>query len=924
MTTPTLDLASVVNALFKPDEMAWSLVARGEIEKGGLAVDLRALAEASPDLLPSYWTLSVPSWFDSAISEERGEVSFEFLEDDHPRKKTVARKGGIDGSLPIGQSQIIEAYGHSPFLLFEIDYLFFNKDDKDIGDKGPKQAEKMAAAFIASKFPFTYLTYTGGKSIHACVRLDDSQEQITQWRSSIQFKHLHELALAAFGEYDRNVLTTSGTTRLFRVPGALRDNGNRQTLLGVGRRYTIQELMQWFYSNLSQNNLQSMSIRQPFLAVGPERKYNFYKHKWQQDLIKREHTEGERGTHWWQITKSLAMAGLRQPTLNRRPTGKYDYSAIDAPWLWWVTALQFDEMTNGWFFDGNNPNWNEAERMRWHDESDVQIMVMGQTRVSAGAAPLAQAMKETEAAKQEAGEQNIFSTPIPIPPPTTISTDKEETPAITGDKVDKPKGLVNDGSDNINYTFMAEEFFRVVMPLKHVIKCTNFAGDNWYIFHKTHWVKVSKQYMLSELHIKVLTTAWKSRDREETLKQVECLAATDDAWQQESGAVAFKNGTLYVEEDMRFEQNIFDPLDRIRHIVPYEYGEKSPCPMFEENLRRFVPDEGRRAVIQEMVGYTFLPQQPFQAFFLLLGTGANFKGTLLRIIEAMHGKACGAVSLSAIGRAFTLGNLADLRVTIDGDADQLTGKSADTNMITSTIKAWTGGDSVQIEAKNVQPWSTTMNPKLIMAANKRPRLVDPSRGVWRRLKIIKFDVTIQPDEIIPDYHKVLIEKEMDGIIAWAMRGLRRLIQQNGFTRAQAIEDDVTAYQESMDNVLQFVSNHCIPDLLIGWTAIAPMYRVYKEEHCQETGTHACGMEEFIERIRTAGYKVAKPDWDEPVNGAYPNTFIPSQGHKHENSVKGLRCKHHKYMELALKTINPSVKTVVSVASMTTPLTTVRN
>lgn len=86
------------------------------------------------------------------------------------------------------------------------------------------------------KRPHSLLVHSGGKSVHAYIRLVDPLEEA-------QYRGLHAAIRKAAGKVLELDKTTANPNRLCRVPGGTRiPGGERQEVLSVGRRYYLAEL----------------------------------------------------------------------------------------------------------------------------------------------------------------------------------------------------------------------------------------------------------------------------------------------------------------------------------------------------------------------------------------------------------------------------------------------------------------------------------------------------------------------------------------------------------------------------------------------------------------------------------------------------------------------------------------------------------
>ena len=60
--------------------------------------------------------------------------------------------------------------------------------------------------------------------------------------------------------------------------------------------------------------------------------------------------------------------------------------------------------------------------------------------------------------------------------------------------------------------------------------------------------------------------------------------------------------------------------------------------------------------------------------------------------------------------------------------------------------------------------------KLWMAANDRPQVDGSDEAIWRRVRLISFDVTIPASQRDPGLQTKLFEEERDGTLGWLIEG----------------------------------------------------------------------------------------------------------------------------------------------------------
>ena len=126
---------------------------------------------------------------------------------------------------------------------------------------------------------------------------------------------------------------------------------------------------------------------------------------------------------------------------------------------------------------------------------------------------------------------------------------------------------------------------------------------------------------------------------------------------------------------------------------------------------------------------------------------------------------------------------------------------------------------------------------------------------FRRFLIVPFDVTIPPEEQIKDLHSRIIENELAGVFNWVLRGLARLLKQNGFTECIAARRAVEDYRLQSDSLRQFLNDERYKSDVNVKTKIVDLYIEYKC-YCQENGFYHLTKPNFIKRLKSYGIQVS--------------------------------------------------------------------
>ena len=232
-----------------------------------------------------------------------------------------------------------------------------------------------------------------------------------------------------------------------------------------------------------------------------------------------------------------------------------------------------------------------------------------------------------------------------------------------------------------------------------------------------------------------------------------------------------KNGYVWIEAGTA----TLRPHDKalgLRHCIQCNYDPSAATPTrFLNFLETILPDPEVRGRVQEYAGYMFLPDARFQHAQLWLGSGANGKGTLANILQAMQSRVA-AVQLDALD-GFKLTNLIGAPMIYCDEAPQ---RGINEQLIKSLI----AGELVQVDRKYRDPVATRITGKWLVLANHFPTVSDQSAGFWRRWDVIPFDVTIPPSARDATLAEQVIRHELSGVLNWAIEGLLRLLDRGRF------------------------------------------------------------------------------------------------------------------------------------------------
>ena len=239
--------------------------------------------------------------------------------------------------------------------------------------------------------------------------------------------------------------------------------------------------------------------------------------------------------------------------------------------------------------------------------------------------------------------------------------------------------------------------------------------------------------------------------------------------------------------------------DYITKLAPVAFNPEAQCPLFLKFLDEVMgSDQELVEYLQRVFGYMLTGDTSAQCLFFLYGTGANGKSTLLNIGKALLGSGlCRQTPSEMImARPNKSGATPELASLVGARAVMTTEVEDRSLLAESLIKQMTGGDPIPARHLYGNPFEYVPSFKLLIAGNHKPVILGDDLGIWRRIHLIPFTVTIDAASRDPR----LLEKlrgELPGILNWALEGCR-LFQAGGLNPPAAIVDAVTEYREEMD------------------------------------------------------------------------------------------------------------------------------
>jgi putative DNA primase/helicase len=386
-----------------------------------------------------------------------------------------------------------------------------------------------------------------------------------------------------------------------------------------------------------------------------------------------------------------------------------------------------------------------------------------------------------------------------------------------------------------NGNFLFNKFATYLTNTFNIIKI----DDQLHIYKEG--VYVDGLHAIEKEMIKIIPTLT-SRNRNEVIKYLYLIAPVVN---RQSGAnyIPFNNG-IYNIETGQLED--FRPDVVVKNKIPHNYNYDAYNESMDTMLDRVsCNDDQIRDLLEEMAGYCMYRRNELRKAFILIGDKANGKSTYLDCITNMVGEnnTC-ALDLKELGDRFRTAELFGKLINAGDDiGDEFIANPA-------VFKKLVSGDRVTVERKGQDPFDFCNYSKFIFSANNIPRIKDKTGAVLDRLVIVPFRANFSKNDANYDpyiKYKLREPEALEYLIQLGLDGLKRVLDHNGFTICQAVQNELEEYSENNNPIIGFLRELDV-DVDILNQPTKDVYLRYKL-YCNDNGFNPMSAGEFTKYIK---------------------------------------------------------------------------
>ena len=235
--------------------------------------------------------------------------------------------------------------------------------------------------------------------------------------------------------------------------------------------------------------------------------------------------------------------------------------------------------------------------------------------------------------------------------------------------------------------------------------------------------------------------------------------------------------------------------------------------------------------IQRSVGYSISGSTREQCAFFLYGMGNNGKSTFLDTVADILGDYAMNVqpdTLMLQSRLGSSGGGANSDIARLKSARFVTCEEPDqgVRLNEGLLKQLTGGSKVTARHLYGDEFEFTPEFKIWVATNHKPVIRGTDVGIWRRIRLIPFEVNIPADKVDKNL-KFKLREEFPQILAWAVEGAQKW-QVDGLHEPECVLEATKDYKQEMDLIAGFVEQCVMIDYSCGEHVMATdLFNVYR-------------------------------------------------------------------------------------------------
>ena len=268
--------------------------------------------------------------------------------------------------------------------------------------------------------------------------------------------------------------------------------------------------------------------------------------------------------------------------------------------------------------------------------------------------------------------------------------------------------------------------------------------------------------------------------------------------------VVFNNTLVELKDEVKMLEHTRNYF--CMNELGYDYDPTSQCPEFIKFLNTIWDDQNIILKLQEWFGYSLTTDAIHQKIAMFIGKSRGGKGVITTILSKMLGEHnTVSPTMENIIQNSMIHAMSKAKLILIPEATDI--HPSKRNEVLGNLKAISGNDPLSYHVIYKGAAINHVWGKIVISTNSMPTFVDSSGALANRFEIFPFMKSFVGRE-----DKELgkrLEKEISGILNWAIEGLRRLQSQGQFTSAEQSVEMVDDMRRDMFPLAEFVETYCV-------------------------------------------------------------------------------------------------------------------
>lgn len=283
--------------------------------------------------------------------------------------------------------------------------------------------------------------------------------------------------------------------------------------------------------------------------------------------------------------------------------------------------------------------------------------------------------------------------------------------------------------------------------------------------------------------------------------------------------------------------------------VPVAYDPTATAPGFAAFLAQVQPDPATRDYLSQALGLGLVGANPGHHVHVFYGSGANGKGVLTSIVRDVLGEQVAHTGdekllFSTDQHPTGMAALAGKRLVVCSEGER--GRS----WAEARLKKLSGDTRLTARYIAQDFFTFDIGFSIILETNHLPEVRGTDDGIWRRLRVVPFNVTIDERDRDDTLESRLVATEAEGILAWLVKGAGRLLA-HGLPEVPEVASATEGYRANATGIAAFLADRC-GDPGSGDVGSTELYGAY-QHWCGLHGCDAMTQRALADRLKPAGY-----------------------------------------------------------------------